>query len=226
MDTVELFLASDAALRSVVDRIDPADLDRPAPQVLSSAPDPTFRDVLAAQAYDEAWVPGVVAGRSAADGDDLKDTDLLGADPVGAYGALNDAAVAAVRGGVEPGSVFRFSYGDVPAEEGLAHLATYRAFQAWLVARHLGIPFRLSPELVAGLEEHVLPQARDGRPRSRAGRPPRAAAVRRRRRRDAAAGLGHRLPQEASTGRPGPTGPARPRPPPRRPVGSRRRQRA
>ena len=159
MDTDELFLASDAALRSVIDRIDPADLDRPAPPAWSQTPDPTFRDILAAHAYDEAWVPRVLEGRSAADGDDLKDTDLLGEDPVGAYDALNDAATAAVRRGVEPDAVFRFTYGDVPAAEGFAHLATYRAFQAWLVAKELGIPFHLSPELVAGLEEHVVPQA-------------------------------------------------------------------
>jgi hypothetical protein len=38
----------------------------------------------------------------------------------------------------------------------LAHLATYRAFQAWQIAKHLGIPFHLSPELIAGLEEHVV----------------------------------------------------------------------
>ncbi len=159
MDTTELFLASDAAMRSVVDRIDPADLTRPAPQGWTRTPDPTYRDILAAHAYDEAWVPLLLQGRSAADGDELRDADLLGDDPVGSYGALQDAATAAVRGGVDPASAFRFSYGDFPAAEGFAHLATYRAFQAWLVAKHLGIPFHLSPELVAGLQEHVVPQA-------------------------------------------------------------------
>lgn len=159
MRTDELFLASDRALRSVIDRVDPADLGRPVPQEWSQTPDPTLRDVLASHAYDEAWVPGVLEGRSAADGDDLRGADLLGDDPVGAYDALNDAATAAVRGGVAPGTVFRFSYGDYPAAEGFAHLATYRAFQAWLVAKHLDLPFSLPPEVVAGLEEHVLPNA-------------------------------------------------------------------
>ena len=60
----ELFLQSDAALRSVIDRIDPADLARPAPPQWTSRPDPTFRDILFAHAYDEAWIPGVLAGRS------------------------------------------------------------------------------------------------------------------------------------------------------------------
>ncbi len=159
MDTVELFLASDAALRSVIDRIDPADLSRPAPQEWTRTPEPTVRDILFAHAYDEAWVPGVLQGRSIADGDDLREADLLGDDPIGAYDALHDTATAAVRRGVEPGTVFRFQYGDYPAAEGFAHLATYRAFQAWLIAKHLQIPFHLSSELIDGLQEHVVPQA-------------------------------------------------------------------
>ncbi|MFC3688822.1 hypothetical protein [Aquipuribacter hungaricus] len=68
-----------------------------------------------------------------------------------------------MRGGVAPGTVVRFSYGDYPAAEGLAHLATYRAFQAWLIAEHLDLPFSLPPEVVAGLEEHVLPNAEQWR---------------------------------------------------------------
>jgi hypothetical protein len=117
--------------------------------------EPTFRDILQAHTYDEAWVPDVLRGRASADGDDLRGVDLLGDDPIGAYDARNDAATAAVRAGGYA-DTFRFSYGDYPAAEGLAHLATYRAFQAWQIAKHLGIPFHLSPELIAGLEEHVV----------------------------------------------------------------------
>ena len=163
MQTDELFLASDAALRSVIDRIDPADLSRPAPQEWTTTPDPTFRDILAAHAYDEAWIPGVLEGRSIADGDELRGADLLGEDPIGSYGSLQDAATAAVRRGVAPDAVFRFQYGDYPAAEGFAHLATYRAFQAWLIAKHLDMPFHLSPELIAGLEENVVPHADEWR---------------------------------------------------------------
>lgn len=54
---------------------------------------------------------------------------------------------------------FRFQYGDYSAQEGLAHLAVYRAFQAWLIAKHLGIPFHLPSEIIAGMNEHVVPHA-------------------------------------------------------------------
>lgn len=163
MDAAALFLASDAALRDVVDRIDPRDLDRPAPPEWTAKADPTFGDVLAAHAYDEAWIPGVLRGRSIADGDEFRDRDLLGDDPIGSYDALHDAATAAVRGGVEPDAVLRFQYGDYPASEGLLHLSAYRAFQAWLIARHLGIPFRFSDELIDGLDRHIVSRADEWR---------------------------------------------------------------
>jgi hypothetical protein len=163
MGPATLFLASDAAVRSVIDRIDVRDLTRPAPAEWTTTPDPTFRDILAAHAYDEAWVPGVLAGRSIADGDELRDRELLGDDPIGAYAALNDAAAAAVRRGVAGDAVFRFQYGDYPADEGFAHMSSYRAFQAWLIARHLGIPFRFDDDLIAGLEEHVASHADEWR---------------------------------------------------------------
>jgi hypothetical protein len=163
MRTDELFLHADAALRTVIDRMDPADLSKPAPQEWTSTPDPTFRDILFAHAYDEAWVPGVLAGRSIVDGDEFREADLLGDDPIASYHRLNDAATEVVRQGVEPGTVFRFQYGDYSVEEGFAHLATYRAFQAWLIAKHLGIPFHLPPELIAGLNELVVPHADEWR---------------------------------------------------------------
>ncbi|MEO7349156.1 MAG: hypothetical protein ABIW32_04775 [Terrimesophilobacter sp.] len=100
-----------------------------------------------------------MAGASAAEGDDLLERDLLGDDPVAAYGKLNDDATAAVREGVDPEATFRFNYGDYPAKEGFAHLALYRACQAWLIAKLLSIPFHFTPELIAGMNEHVVPDA-------------------------------------------------------------------
>jgi hypothetical protein len=162
MKTDELFLQADAALRSVIDRIDPADLSKPAPAEWTPIERPAYRDIVATHAYDEVWVPGVLAGKAAADEDAFRDADLLGDDPIGSYDEINDTATAAVRSG-EWADTFRFTYGDYSAEEGFAHMATYRAFQAWLIAKHLGIPFSLSPELIAGLNEHVAPHADEWR---------------------------------------------------------------
>ncbi|WP_424708781.1 hypothetical protein [Microbacterium sp. SLBN-111] len=162
METDELFLLSDAALRDVIDRIDPADFSAPAPQEWTQLPSPTLRDIIGRHAYDEAWIPDVIAGRASANGDPYADADLLGDDPIASYDALNDAATAAVRAG-DFAETFRFTYGDYPATEGFAHMATYRAFQAYSIAKHFGIPFHLSPELIAGLNEHVVPHADEWR---------------------------------------------------------------
>ncbi len=163
METNELFLASDAALRSVIDRLTPEDFDTSVPAAWTHIANPTILDILKSHAYDEAWIPGVLAGRSIADGDDLIDQDLLGDDPIAAYGKLNDAATAAVREGVDPEMIFRFQYGDYAAKEGFAHLAMYRAFQAWMMAKHLAIAFHLSPELIASMNVHVVPNAEEWR---------------------------------------------------------------
>lgn len=163
MDTNQLFLVSDAALRSVLDRLSPEELARPAPAAWSQVPQPRILDILRAHAYDEAWVPDVLAGKSAADGDDWRDRDLLGDDPITAYHALHETASAAVRKGVDPEAILHFQYGDYPAQEGLVHLSLYRGFQAWLIAKHLNIPFHLSEELIAGMNEHVLPNVEQWR---------------------------------------------------------------
>ena len=42
------------------------------------------------------------------DGDNLRDRDLLGDDPIAAYDALNDIATATGRSAIDPGATFRF----------------------------------------------------------------------------------------------------------------------
>ena len=162
MTPTELFLHADAALREVIDQLDPADFSAPVPKEWSQLESPTLLGILGRHAYDEAWIPDVIAGRAAADGDAHADVDLLGDDPIASYDALNDTATAAVRSG-DIAETFRFTYGDYPADEGFAHLATYRAFQAYSIAKHFGIPFHLSPELIAGFNEHVVPHADEWR---------------------------------------------------------------
>ena len=158
MDARELFLLSDAAFRSVVDRLTPADLERAAPQEWTRTPNPTIRDILAAHARDEAWVPDLLAGRSVEEVGDSWSGDLLGDDPIGNYDAINDKATAAMSApGLDQTMTVHFSYGDYSFSEGVPHIVSFRAFQAWLLARFVGLDFHLSPELIGGLNELLLP---------------------------------------------------------------------
>ena len=163
MKQKELFLQADAALRSVFDQITPEQLDIPAPAEWTRVENPTLRDILADHARDEAWVPDVLAGRSIDEVGDQYAGDLLGDAPIAAYDRLNDLATAAVTADLQPEKIVHLSYGDFPLAEYLQHVAIYRAFQAWSVARLVGIEFSLPAPLVDNLWDQVLPKVDDWR---------------------------------------------------------------
>jgi hypothetical protein len=154
----DLFLMADAALRDVIDMIDLDQLDLPAPAEWSRTQNPTLRDILAAHAYDEAWVPDVLAGRTIADVGDRYAADLLGADPIRSYDELNDAATDAATRELDPTAVAHLSYGDFTIAEYFEHITIYRAFQAWSIAKLVGLEYSLPEPLVDGLWEQVVPQ--------------------------------------------------------------------
>jgi hypothetical protein len=158
MNEKELFLQSDAALRSVIDRISPEQLDLLAPAAWSRKEDPVVRDILASHVYDEAWVPDVLAGRTIEEVGDTYAGDLLGDDPIAAYDRVNEAATAAAEATTDLDAVAHLTYGDFTVREYFVHIAIYRAFQAWSIAKHLGMTYSLPPELVEGLWMHVGPQ--------------------------------------------------------------------
>ncbi len=149
---------SDAALRDVIDMVDHDQLSLAAPAEWSRKPDPTLRDIIAYHAYDEAWVPDVIAGRTAGEVGTRFDGDLLGDDPIANYDAINDAATEAVSGDLDFDRIVHLSYGDFPLGEYLVHVSTYRAFQAWSIAYFLGLDFSLPEPLVDGLWQILGPR--------------------------------------------------------------------
>ena len=159
----DLFLMSDAALRDVVDRIRPEQLELPVPAEWSRTPDPTLLDIVAAHAYDEAWVPDVLAGRTIDEVGDKHGGDLLGGDPLESYDLLNDAAVVAANQALDPDDTVHLTYGDFTVATYFEHVAIYRAFQAWSIAKLIGLDYSLPPELVDALYDIVVPQIDDWR---------------------------------------------------------------
>lgn len=157
MNQKELFIQSDAALRSVIDRLQPAQLALAAPAGWSRAENPTLRDILAAHAFDEAWVPDVVAGSTIDEVGDRYAGDLLGSDPIAAYDHINELATAAVLASDDLDATAHLSYGDFTLGEALEHMSIYRAFQAWSIAKFVGLDYSLPHDLVEGLWERVMP---------------------------------------------------------------------
>jgi hypothetical protein len=160
----ELFLQSDAALRSVLDRLTPEHLALPAPAEWTRAENPTLRDILASHARDEAWVADVLAGRTIDEVGTRYDGDLLGADPIPSYDRLNDAATAAARQELDPAAIVHLSYGDYPLAEYFQHASVYRAFQAWSIAHLIGLDYSLPAPLVDLLWDQILPEVDGWRP--------------------------------------------------------------
>jgi hypothetical protein len=164
----ELFLQADAALRSVIDRLTPEQLELSAPAEWTRVKNPLLRDIVADHARDEAWVPAVLAGRTIEEvgaefptnllGDEAPSDDPLGDYLIHKYDRLNDIATAAVREDLDPERVVHLSYGDYPLREYLQHVSCYRAFQSWTIARFVGLEFELPEDLVDNLWEQILPE--------------------------------------------------------------------
>jgi hypothetical protein len=154
-----LFLLADAALREVIDQIDPESFTRETPPAWSFTPGPhILRDVLAAHARDEAWVPDVIAGLTVEEAGDRYNGDLLGDDPIASYDALNDATREVVSRHIDPTAPAHLSYGEYTIADFFEHTSYYRAFQAWSIAKFLGIPFAMSDELIDLLWTAAEPQ--------------------------------------------------------------------
>jgi hypothetical protein len=155
----DLFLMADAALREVIDMLDLDQLTLAAPAEWSREPEPTVRDILAAHAYDEAWIPDLLAGKTIEEVGDRWSGDLLGDDPIERYDELNDAATEAmVSEHLDPHQLVHFSYGDFPLAEGLIHVSMYRAFQAWSIAHLVGLEYQLPEALVDLLWDELIPR--------------------------------------------------------------------
>jgi hypothetical protein len=154
----KLFLASDAALREVIDQLKPDQLDVPAPANWSSSPNPTLRSVLAAHTKDEAWVPDVLAGKTMEEVGDTWKGDLGGADPIAAYDHYNDLATVAVSAPLKDGQIAHLSYGDFPVTTYFEHTSYFRGFQAPMIAKLVGIEFAMSDDLIDMLWSSVEPQ--------------------------------------------------------------------
>ena len=95
----EVFVMADQALCDVVDRIGDDQWATGLPRWFkanAAQRDLDLRRIINYHAYDDAWVPDVLAGRTMAEVGSRHDGDLLGADPKTAFRAIAERAVEAV----------------------------------------------------------------------------------------------------------------------------------
>lgn len=163
----DVFIGADRAFVAVARQITGEQWDQPV--LPAQPPDSEPRSVRAlvnGVAFEDAWVPEMLTGRSMADvGEDSWAGDLLGADPSQRVSELADGACEAAAA-LEDADLERTahcSFGDFPAREYLWQTTSFHALVAWDLAQLLGLDNPLSDDLVAGLLAQLEPVADEWR---------------------------------------------------------------
>jgi uncharacterized protein (TIGR03086 family) len=161
----DVFILSDEALVDVVNQIkdDQWGMQMPESFMRKDKKPVTLREIINYHAYDDAWVPDILAGHTMEDaGKEKFDGDLLGADPKASFKAIADKACAAARS-ANLDQVTHLSYGDYPASKYFKHITLFRALRAYEIAKVIGVDETLAPDLVQGLWDEVYPEAEQWR---------------------------------------------------------------
>jgi uncharacterized protein (TIGR03086 family) len=167
MNEAEVFVSADRTLAGVVARIRPDqwDLTMPASFAMRNRPGaPTLREIINYHAYDDAWVPDMLAGRTMdAAGSSQFDGDLLGDDPVASFEAVVQKACASAATVEDFGAVVHLSFGDYTVREYFWQINSFRALRAHDIAAVIGVDAGLPAELVQGVWDEVSPHAEEWR---------------------------------------------------------------
>ena len=124
----------------------------------------TLREVINDHAYDDAWVPDMLAGRTMDEvGADRFKGDLLGDDPKASFARIVATATAAARALDDPERTVHCSFGDYPAREYFWQINGFRGLRAHDIARAIGADSPLPPDLVQGLWDEISPHAEEWR---------------------------------------------------------------
>ncbi|HEX4361644.1 MAG TPA: hypothetical protein VH141_29185 [Pseudonocardia sp.] len=163
-----LFILAEQAISDVFEQVDRSGRDgwaRPiaAEGAMSGG---TARDVVIAHARDDQWVGHTLSGGTIEDGKALFPEEPLGANLLAGWLEISERARAAALALDEPDRPVHLSFGsfgDFSARDYLQQIITYRALQAWDLARALELADPLTDELVTGLAELLAPVAEQWR---------------------------------------------------------------
>jgi hypothetical protein len=124
----------------------------------------TLREIINYHAYDDAWVPDMLAGKTMDEAGKTKfDGDLLGENPPAGFGEIVDAACAAARALDDLDRIVHCSFGDFTAREYLWQINSFRGLRAHDIARVIGANTRLPNDLVQGLWDELSPHVEEWR---------------------------------------------------------------
>lgn len=167
MNEANVFVLADQTLNEVVTRIkdDQWAMEMP-PSFLTRATDhtPTLREIINYHAYDDAWVPDMLAGRTMDEiGRDKFKGDLLGDDPKANFRAIVQKACAAARQATDYDRTVHCSFGDFSTREYFWQTNMFRGLRARDIAKVIGSDLTLPDELVQGIWHEIGPHAEEWR---------------------------------------------------------------
>jgi uncharacterized protein (TIGR03086 family) len=167
MNEPEVFVLAERALANVVAQIVETQWDMAMPDTFARRQTdaiPTLREVINYHAYDDAWVPAMLAGQTMDEaGPTSFDGDLLGDDPVGNFTAIVEKACAAAERVEDLDAVAHLSFGDFSVRQYFWQITSFRALRAHDLAHVIGCDPALSAELVQGVWDEVSPHAEEWR---------------------------------------------------------------
>lgn len=166
MGEQEVFVLAEHALKAVIDQIrdDQWGMEMPASFARRGQGPVTLREIVSYHAYDDAWVPDMLDGKTMEEAGKSKfDGDLLGDDPKARFGAIVEAACAAARKLDDLDRTVHCSFGDYPAREYFWQINGFRGLRAHDIAEAIGVNSDLPPELVQGLWDEISPHAEEWR---------------------------------------------------------------
>lgn len=156
----ETFTAAEYALTNVIDQIkqDQWPMPMPANFATRSKSEITLREIVNYHAYDDAWVPDTLAGKTIEEVCSKYDGDLLGSEPKKSWHAITEAAIAAVNT-ADMEKIVHLTYGDYPTMEYLRHIISFRGLRAVDIARVTGVNDQLPEELAQSMYDLFAPEA-------------------------------------------------------------------
>jgi len=166
MNEPEVFLLAEHALQDVIDQIrdDQWAMEMPPSFARRNQSTVTLREIVSYHAYDDAWVPDMLAGKTMDEAGKTKfDGDLLGDDPKANFAKIVQAACAAASGLDDLGRTVHCSFGDYPAREYFWQINGFRGLRAHDIACVIGVESDLPADLVQGLWDEISPHAEEWR---------------------------------------------------------------
>jgi hypothetical protein len=167
MSEPEIFVLADRQLNRVVAQIskDQWEIELPASfRTRRMDHTPTLREIIHYHAYDDAWVPDMLAGKTMQEaGADQFSGDLLGEDPIRSFAAIVEKACDAAGAFTDLDRTVHCSFGDFKAREYFWQINQFRALRAHDIAKVIGVDPSLPEDLTQGIWDEVSPHAEEWR---------------------------------------------------------------